>query len=255
MLDDATLVAFVDGELDPSTMHDVAAQIAGDSAAKEKERLLRTSVSLVRAAFADPCYQVVPATLAERVLRPTPPRLGRRRVLAMATAASVATLMVGFAGGTMWREVLTPPPPGDSLLADIAEYHVAYAEEGSGFGAVPAAHTAEIKTWLHKLLQHPVQIPDLERFGLTFHAARLLIAGDRPVAQLLYVRAGQPRRPLGLCVTAGTPQRPALSIVHRNGVVLAQWGTQGVTYVLVGWEAPDMLARLARHLQSTPTAF
>ncbi len=262
-LDDATLVAFVDGELEPTAMREVAAQVARDPAAEEKVRLLRASATLVRAAFSDPRYQVVPAVLTERLSRPgrgdrawgdrARRDPGRRRVLGVAAAASVAALLVGLSGGVALHEAGAPPPRSDDgLLADIAEYHVVYARDGGDFGAVPATHTAEIEAYLRKLLHRPVRIPDLTRFGLAFQAARLLVADDRPVAQLLYSRAGQTSRPLGLCIAAGMPERASLRVTRRNGVTLAQWGEGGFTYVLVGWDRPEMLTRLADHLRPRP---
>jgi anti-sigma factor RsiW len=254
-LDDATLVAFVDGELEPTAMREVAALVARDPAAEEKVRRLRTSAALVRAAFSDPRYQVVPAALTERLSRPGPGDPGRRRMLGLATAASIATLLIGVSGGMALHEVGAPPPSSDNeLLADIAEYHVIYAREGGDFGAVPAAHAGEIEAYFGKLLHRPVRIPDLSQFGLAFRAARLLVADDRPVAQLLYGRAGQTRKPLGLCIVSGMPQRALLRVTRRNGVTLAQWGERGLTYVLVGWDGPDALTQLADHLRPGPAA-
>ncbi len=253
VLDDATLVAFVDGELEPTAMREVAALVARDPAAEEKVRRLRASAPLVRAAFSDPRYQVVPAALTERLSRPAPPGPSRRRALGLAAAASIAALLVGVSGGMALREAGAPSPAADNrLLADIAEYHVVYARAGGDFGAVAAAHAAEIKAYLGELLHRPVRIPDLSRFGLAFQAARMLVANDRPVAQLLYSRAGQTGRPLGLCISAGMPERASLRVTRRGGVTLAQWGERGFTYVLVGWEKPDVLTRLAEHLRPRP---
>ena len=165
-LDDATLVAFVDGELEPTAMREVAALVARDPAAEEKIRRLRTSAALVRAAFSDPRYQVVPAALTERLSRPGRGDPGRRRMLGLAAAASIATLLIGVSGGMALHEVGAPPPSSDNeLLADIAEYHVIYAREGGDFGAVPAARAGEIEAYFGKLLHRPVRIPDLSPFG------------------------------------------------------------------------------------------
>ncbi len=254
-LDDATLVAFVDGELEPTAMREVAAQVARDPAAEEKVRRLRASATLVRAAFSDPRYQVVPAALSERLSRPERGHPGRRRTFGLAAAASIAALLVGISGGMALHEAAAPPPRADNaLLADIAEYHVIYAREVGDFGAMPATHTAEIEAYLRKLLHRPVRIPDLSQFGLTFQAARMLVADDRPVAQLLYSRAGQTSRPLGLCITAGMPERASLRVTRRDGVTLARWGERGFTYVLVGWDGPEVLTRLADHLRPHPAA-
>lgn len=249
-LDDATLVAFVDGELGPTACHEIAAQVAQDPETAEKVRLLRASASLVRAAFADPRYQVVPPGLAERLSRPARRNPIQRRTLGLAAAASIAALVVAAGGGAALREAaVASQSPDDGLLADIAEYHVVYAQEGSDFGAVPAVHAAKIEAFLRKLLHRPTRIPDLSQFGFTFQAARLLAADDRPVVQLLYRRPGEPKKPLGLCITPGMPQHASLYLVHHHGVTLARWGERGLTYVLVGWSTQAALARLATHLR------
>jgi anti-sigma factor RsiW len=252
-LDDATLVAFVDGELEPTAMREVAALVARDAAAEDKVRRLRASATLVRAAFSDPRYQVVPAALSERLARAELGWPSRRRTFGLAAAASIAALLLGISGGVALRDAGTPlSQPDNPLLADIAEYHAVYAREGGDFGAVPATQAADIESFVEKLLHRPVRIPDLSQFGLTFQGARLLVADDRAVVQLLYSRAGQTGRPLGLCIAAGMPERASLRVTHRDGVTLAQWGERGFTYVLVGWDRPDVLTRLAGHLRPHP---
>ena len=257
-LDDATLVAFVDGELEPTAMREVAALVARDPAAEEKVRLLRASATLVRAAFSDPRYQVVPAVLTERLSRPGRGDLGRGdRGPTPDARAGGGRIHRRPAGRHLRRcalhEASAPPPRSDNgLLADIAEYHVVYARAGGDFGTVPAAQAAEIEAYLRKLLHRPVRIPDLSRFGLAFQAARLLVADDRPVAQLLYGRAGQTKqaaRPLHHRRDAGAgiaardaPRRRDPRPVGRAGLHLRA-GRLG---------RPDVLTRLADHLRPRP---
>ena len=150
-LDDATLVAFVDGELEPTAMREVAALVARDPAAEEKVRRLRASATLVRAAFSDPRYQVVPAALSERLARAELGRPSRRRTFGLAAAASIAALLLGISGGAALRDAGAPPShPDNPLLADIAEYHAVYAREGDDFGAVPATQAADIEAYCRK---------------------------------------------------------------------------------------------------------
>ena len=41
-------------------------------------------------------------------------------------------------------------------------------------------------------------------------------------------------------------------MTRRDGVTLARWGERGFTYVLVGWDGPDVMTRLADHLRPRP---
>ena len=253
-LDDSTLVAFVDGELDATTMREVAGLIAADSGAQEKVRRLRASAVLVQAAFADPAYQQVAPNLVDMVARPASPEMAIRRPrrLALALAASaVAATLVGFAGGLTVSRTWAPAeaPFTRQLLNEVADYHVVYAEEAEPLGEIPASRSDEIAAWFGRVLRRSVQIPDLSRVGLEFQGARLLVVDGRPVAQLLYAWPHQPARPLGFCITSGEPDDATIRDAHRKGVNLAVWGGNGYTYVLVGWVAADMLTALASELR------
>jgi len=93
-LDDGTLVAFVDGELDAAAMRRVAEAIEHDPDAAEKVRLLRLSATLVRAAFREPRHLQVSSELTQMMKeRPQMTPMAARRVerrFAIAFAASLA---------------------------------------------------------------------------------------------------------------------------------------------------------------------
>jgi anti-sigma factor RsiW len=100
-LDESTLVAYVDGELDPAAMRDVGLAIERDAEAREKVRLLRLSASLAQAAFRDPVYQRVSARLVEAVRADGfAPSVGplRRWRPALPLAATILAAVI-FAGG------------------------------------------------------------------------------------------------------------------------------------------------------------
>lgn len=252
VLDDSTLVAFADGELDATTMRLVADLIGRDPVAQEKLRLLRAAAEAARAAFADPLFQEVRPGLAERVQRRAAGRrIGGRVGLGMALATALAAAIVGFVGGVAATRADGPVAASFSrhLIDEVAGYHVAYSHLASPLDEVPARKTAQIAAWFGGLLHRPFRVPDLSRAGLVFRGARLLVVDGRPVAQLLYNRPGQPGRPLGLCISAGMPRREALRIVHREGVTLAEWGQGGDTFVLVGWVGANTLTEVAAELR------
>ena len=253
-LDDGILVAFVDGELDPAAMRDVAGLLACDPSAQEKVRLLRSSATLVRAAFDDPNYGQVPPALAAMVARPdarsTPARPPWHRRLTMA-AIAVAAALVGFASGVTTGRIRAPVevPPTQELLDEVADYHVVYAREAGQLGQIPASSGDQITTWFGKVLHRRVPIPDLSGVGLVFQGARLLVVDGRPVAQMLYAWPRQPDKPVGLCISFGQTSDAKLTTQHRAGVNLAAWGDAGYTYVLVGWVGTGMLTELAAQVR------
>jgi anti-sigma factor RsiW len=238
-LDEATLVAFVDGELDPVAARDVARLLADDPEAQEKVRLLRRSASLVRAAFAGSEWQDVPPRVARLVARSRglPTLLSRRR-LGIAIAASVAGI-AGVAGGI---GILAPGPGSAAHLMDeVAEYHTAFAHESRGLDVLPASAAPKIESWFAGVLGRKLGIPDLSSFDMTFQGARLLFVRGRPVTQFLYAVPGNAHHPFGVCVTAWPNVDHAVTIARREGVDLAFWARHGFAYVLVGWTgAPEM---------------
>lgn len=247
-LDDSTLVAFADGELDATTMRLVADLVARDPAAQEKLRHLREAAQLVRTALAEPAWQAVPDGLAERILQPGRSRWKGRRVhLGWAIAAGIALCAAGFGGGFMFSG--GEAGFSDQLVDEVAGYHVAYTRFGSSLDEAPARDRPQIAAWFGHILNGPFRVPEMPGAGLNFRGARLLVVDGRPVAQLLYDRHGQPGRPLGLCFSEGEPRKPGLRIFHRNGVTLAEWGQNGFTVILVGWVTGADLTALAARLR------
>lgn len=110
-LDETTLVAYVDGELDAETAREVEMALARDPGARQTVKALSASAAMVRAAFNDPLHEEVPSRLMAYLTRPEKPELGEpggyarppdhgrvsRYVLAL--AASLLALMVGLGGG------------------------------------------------------------------------------------------------------------------------------------------------------------
>jgi anti-sigma factor RsiW len=249
-LDESTLVAHVDGELDPATTRKVAQAIERDPAAQEKARLLRLSGSLVHSAFRDPAYKRVSPRLAAAVRAASSPTSGRVRArdFIMPLAASILAAAI-FAGGFMlgadhpWQ-----PDFSDRLLDEVADYHVVYARESEHQVEVPGPRLAHIQAWLGERLHRKLNVPDLSGRGLTFQGARLLVVDGQPVAQLVYGTPDRPREPLALCISFGAAGEEPLRTESRDDVSLALWRRNGYTYVLVGWADKKFLSELAAHL-------
>lgn len=93
-IDDITLVAYADGELDPSVSAEVEAALVRDAALRRKLASLHESASLLRAALNHVTYTPAP----EIELKPPPLRSASWGWLPM--AASLAALAVGVVLGT-----------------------------------------------------------------------------------------------------------------------------------------------------------
>jgi hypothetical protein len=129
-LDEETLMAYVDGELDPRRAAEVEALLAEDAEARATMQILRNSAALVRGAFDPILREPVPARLLAAVNAPalgkvSDIRLARRSALARifpqtawARAAAVA-LLVGAGAGYLtarWPSGMLEP---SALVATV----------------------------------------------------------------------------------------------------------------------------------------
>lgn len=106
ILDEATLVAYVDGELDPATAREIEKAIAEDEQAQALLEGLVASSGLVKSAFAAQLSEPVPERLVDAVRDApgagaqsggaTTPWWGRG---ISAVAASIILVAIGFGGG------------------------------------------------------------------------------------------------------------------------------------------------------------
>ena len=104
-IDDETLIAYVDGELDEAETRRIEAAIARDPEATETVRALREGAAALHAAYAAPMREEVPDRLRDTVNREFSARRGAlppvrtdwyRGPAAVAMAASIAVLAVGL---------------------------------------------------------------------------------------------------------------------------------------------------------------
>ena len=97
-LDDSTLVAYVDGELDVARAQEVDAALVLDPQLRSRVQIFREASRVLRTAFDGSSRETVSPRLAKALDRPRPGAGGRRR-LAMPLAASLAALAIGLGGG------------------------------------------------------------------------------------------------------------------------------------------------------------
>jgi surface antigen len=127
-LDEGTLIAYVDGELDPQTAREVESGLAKDDRARKDVEHLRALAALTRVAFNDTLHEAVPQHLKDAALGRTvkgvtisqeQPHSGnvitftskgglgsmhRALPLGLAAAAAFAGLVLGLGGGSVYTE-------------------------------------------------------------------------------------------------------------------------------------------------------
>lgn len=131
-LDETTLVAYVDGELDAATAREVEEALAEDTEAQALLERLVASTGLVRSAFAAQLSEPVPERLLDAVREPSASRSRPAGGTAVpwwarsvsALAASIVLVAVGFGGGFLvfgGGPTETWDPAGQALAARVIE--------------------------------------------------------------------------------------------------------------------------------------
>ena len=116
-LDESTLIAYVDGELDSQTAREVEVNLGKDENARKYVEHLREIVALSRVAFNDTLHEAVPQALKDTILKggvtqdsqpenvvAFAPRAKSEWTLALPMAAAVACLLLGLGGGYQYSE-------------------------------------------------------------------------------------------------------------------------------------------------------
>lgn len=116
-LDESTLIAYVDGELDAQTAREVELKLGKDENARKYVEHLREIVALSRIAFNDTLHEAVPQALKDTILKGAAtqatqsenvvtfaPRVKTEWKLALPMAAAVSCLLLGLGGGYQYSE-------------------------------------------------------------------------------------------------------------------------------------------------------
>ena len=239
--------AYVDGELGPEEVGAVEKDIAADPQVRALARMHGETAALLRAACAPQFYAQGIPQLDRARLRVAPRRLSLRSM------EIAATLLMGIVGASIGilanRDGASETA---SLLEEIASYHLVYGRETEHLVEVPASRREQLSAWLGERLHRRLPIPELSAVRLTFAGGRMLVVEGKPVAQLMYTRAGT--FPLGVCVTASSKPAVPVQVERRNGLDLAWWRDGAYVYVIVGTvpevEARDLADRVAAQMRS-----
>jgi anti-sigma factor RsiW len=223
-VDDALLVAYVDGELDPVTRRHVEDLLEQNAAVRARVALFRRSGELLRAAFSEAEYMAPPERLVARIRKRVQP-IARpwRSWWALPVAAAIAGLVIGnlvlpvnFGIGESSSGRLA------NILEEVQDYHAVFDRETEHVVEVPASRRDHIEAWLGNRVHYPFAVPDLSSRGLTFLGARLVPIGSGVVAQLMYVDGGGEHLAICIAFTEDEIKAPLQSVQKGNYKVMGE---------------------------------
>jgi anti-sigma factor RsiW len=256
-LDDSTLVAYVDDELDAELAREVEAAVAFDPEAQSRVQVFRETSELLQAAIGGSAREAVPPALikAAQASKHKASRSRRWRI-ALPLAASLAAVTVSLGGGYMagLNHVQQQQEKTDleHWLDEVTTYYQLYAQDDRYLVEMTPDETRDRKADLGDWLDRELRVPDLSRHGLTFLGARFVAlegyetdqSGAQPAVLLVYDLPGG--RPLGLCITAVSPDtaRPQ-TLSQRADMGVLYWTESGFANVLMGSAEPALLRAIA----------
>ena len=251
-LDDSTLVAYVDGELDDASVSEVESVLASDPAARSLVQVFRETSRVLRVTFGKPTREPVSPVLSEVSERGA--AVGRWR-LALPLAASLLAFAVSLGGGYMaglyHGQAQDEVSAVEHWLEEVGKYYQLYARDSEYLVEIPASAAVKIEHRLAGWFGRELRVPDLSGHGLEFRGVRFVaLEADpampdeaQPAALLVYeLPNGQP---LGVCITKFSGQNvEAQQLSNKAGLNLLYWFDAGYAHVLMGKTEPDVLHTL-----------
>ncbi|MCR6500280.1 anti-sigma factor [Shinella sp. CPCC 101442] len=263
------LSAYLDGQLPQAEMNEIDDILAQNDDARGVFEKLKLGSEFGARAFDRMLQEPIPLDLVRnikeaRTSEDDAPKLGIAGIPVAATpaprrstfwpqalAASLAIFMAGGVAGYLISEQQDSDGPIQiaaaprTWLDDIADYHRIYARQTRHLVEVPASDKDHIVEWLSASTGVAFTLPDLTAQNLTFEGARLLVAGGKPTAQLLYRDAEN--EIFAICFLQSDPVegKTALAESMRNDIGLVSWQRGNASFVVVGPSADPNLERIA----------
>lgn len=271
------LSAYLDGQLPEAEVEEINAILAGDDEARVVYEKLKLGSEFGARAFDRMLQDPIPLGLVRNIKEAgrnedDPSKLGFAAIPAteipanrrsafwpQALAASLVIFLAGGAAGyliseqkqTSFQAASNQFAPARTWLDDVAEYHRIYSRQARHLVEVPANESGHIVDWLSASTGVPFALPDLSAQKLTFEGARLLVAGGKPTAQLLYRDAEN--EIFAICFLQSEPVEGMTPLAEsmRNDIGLVTWQKGKATYVVVGPSADPDLERIAEAVSAT----
>jgi anti-sigma factor RsiW len=236
----------LDGELPEDERAEFDAWLVANPEMKAKSLRFEDDRKRLQAAFAGVLDEPVPGRLAKRVIGEgvsSSTGWGRWRM----AAAAVLLLALGLGGGYFaGHGVLgTGTSAEDKLSEDAIAAHMLYASEQRHAVEVGAGEKDHLLSWLSDRLGVTLVAPDLAAEGFQLVGGRLLPAGQKTAAMLLYENAKSER--LSIYVTTeGAEKSWGIYEAESGGASAIYWLDKGWGCAVVGTLPQEQLLDVGR---------
>ena len=164
-LNDSTLVAYVDGELDAELAREVEAALIFDPEALSRVQVFRETSELLQAAIGGSAREAMPPALmkAPQVSKHKASRSRRWRI-ALPLAASLAAVTIGLGGymaGVYRTQLQVETEAAHHWRDEAAEYFRLYAQDDRHLIELPASRINAIEAKLSHFVNKKLKVPDL----------------------------------------------------------------------------------------------
>ena len=247
-IEEDDLQAWVDGRLPPEKTEAVAAHFAAHPELRERFSQYARQKDELRAAFAGPAEQPIPARLRVAGLMPERrrPRYGRLVHIAAAIALLIAGGIVGWGAhdllpalGSSASAVLS-----SSVFDDAIAAHRTFSVETRHPVEVGANEEAHLVQWLSKRLGHKLIVPDLGALGFRLMGGRLLPADSGPAAWFMY-EDGKGTRLSCYYLVVDSARETEFQFREQKGIGAFYWVDDGLAYAIAANAPRDVLLKIA----------
>ncbi len=242
---DDDLHAYIDEQLDPTRMGEVAAHLRASTEDAAKVSAYRDQRDMLRAAFADIAAEPIPAYLNPHAIRQD--IVSRRNMWRMA-AAIVLAFGIGGGGGWSMHAQLAPQPRTITLLAEEAvANHVVYTADKRRPTELGAEQRDDLARWVSNRIQHQVAPPDLALAGYRYMGGRLAATDSGPAGMFMYQNDAGLRLTVFVRPVADKTNRPQ-EIVGVGAMEGCAWIDRGIGYTVVAALPSAELKRVATEI-------
>jgi anti-sigma factor RsiW len=248
IVEDSTLLAFVDGELDPASREKVEAVIAHSLELQARVAALSASCLPYRTAFERQVLPELPPALAQRVSSlvsvsqaPAAQPHSRRGWLGAGVAMAASFGAGAFLPWHLWTDSRE-----SGWIEAIANYHALYVRETVDQPADSPARLAGLLDGFDGDQTRTLFVPDLRAAGLSFKRVQRLGYGRLPLIQMVYLPSGG--KPLALCALPmkGTDSEVRTRVIQ--GMSVASWQRRELAFVLAAEMPKVQVVQLAQRL-------